>query len=149
MNPIELKRGSTLKLEHAAGAAVRLADGQAWLSACDGSVFMRVGELTAVRGHGTTLIHALEDALLCVEPSNGCRIEMRRRGEVAAPPPAQDDDLCIDVSDDAAAARWADVLCCTPQDLHDAVQAAGPRLGQVKRHLFAALLREYFGGNRS
>lgn len=143
MNPIELKRGSTLKLEHAAGATVRLADGQAWLSACDGSVRMRVGELTAVSGDGATLVHALEDASLCIEGGNGCRIEVRRRGEVAALPPLRDDER-IDLADDSAVAGWARVLCCTPQELRNAVQAAGPGVGDVTRHLFAALLRRRF-----
>lgn len=144
MSPIELKRGSTLTLEHAAGATVRLIEGAAWLSACEKSHRMRIGEVAAVRTAGTTLIHALEDASLRLEGLNGCRMEVRRRGEPAPCASVQADDECIDIADDAALARWAERLCCSPEELRRAVEAVGPRLGDVKRSLFDALLRRCF-----
>ena len=64
---IELKRGSTLRLEHAAGATVRLVDGEAWLSGCCG---------------GTILIYAFTDSRLRLEGVEHCEMELRRRGEV-------------------------------------------------------------------
>ena len=144
MSPIELKRGSTLALKHATGATVRLDDGQAWFSAREGSHHMRPGEAAALSGAGTTLIHALEDASLRLEAGPGCRIEMRRRGEVAPCASAAADDERIDLADEAALARWAERLCCSPEDLRRAVEEVGPRVGDVKRHLFAALLRRCF-----
>ena len=143
MSPIELDRGSTLKLEHAAGASVLLVMGQAWFCARDGNERLRMGEVRAVGAVGATLIHALEHASLRLEAGNGCRIEVRRRGEVAALPPLHDDER-IDLADDSAVAGWARVLCCTPRELRNAVRAAGPGVGDVTRHLFAALLRRRF-----
>ena len=80
---IELKRGSTLKLEHAAGARVRLVDGEAWLSACRRGKGMRAGEAAVLDGGGTILIYALADSSLSLEGVERCDIELRRRGEVA------------------------------------------------------------------
>ena len=51
------------------------------------------------------------------------------------------DDERIDIADEAALERWAERLCCSPQELRRAVEAVGPRLGDVKRYLFEALLR--------
>lgn len=79
---LELKRGSTLKLEHAAGASVRLIDGEAWLSTCRRGERMRRGEPAALNGRGTILIYALEDSSLSLEGVEHCEVELRRRGEV-------------------------------------------------------------------
>lgn len=141
---LELKRGSTLTLLYAAGATVHLVDGEAWLSGREHTHRMRAGERAAVEDAGTTLIHALEDASLRLEGLNGCRIEMRRRGEVAPCASAHADDERIDVADAAALAHWAERLCCSPEELRRVVEAVGPRVGDVKRHLFAALLRRCF-----
>jgi hypothetical protein len=89
---IELKRGSTLKLEHAAGASVRLVDGEAWLSACRRAERMRVGERAMLNGRGTILIYALADSWLSLEVVEHCGIELRRRGEVAPSAPPVDDE---------------------------------------------------------
>jgi hypothetical protein len=59
---IELKRGSTLKLDHAAGATVRLVDGEAWVCACRRAERMRAGEPALLNGRGTILIYALAAA---------------------------------------------------------------------------------------
>ena len=89
---IELKRGSTLKLEHAAGATVRLVDGEAWLCACRRSERMRAGAPAMLNGRGTILIYALADSSLCLESVEHCDVELRRRGEVAsAAPPVGDE----------------------------------------------------------
>ena len=64
---IELKRGSTLRLENAAGATVRIVDGEAWLSGCCG---------------GTILIYAFADSSLRLEGVEHCKMELRCRGEV-------------------------------------------------------------------
>jgi hypothetical protein len=61
LSSIELRRGTTLKLECACLAAVRLVD-------------------------GASLVYALEDASLSIEAAEGCSIELRRRGEVAPRP---------------------------------------------------------------
>ena len=79
---IELKRGSTLRLEQAAGATVRLVDGEAWLSACRRANRMRAGEPATLNGRGTILIYALADSSLRLEGVERCAIELRRRGEV-------------------------------------------------------------------
>ena len=149
MSAIDLKRGSTLTLLHAAGAVVRVDDGQAWFSAREGSHRMRPGDTAALGAAGTTLIHALEDATLQLQGLNGCRIEIRRRGDVA--PRASDarDDERIDVTDEAALERWAERLCCSPQELRRAMEAVGPRLGDVKRALFEGLLRRCFKSRNS
>ena len=89
---IELKRGSTLKLEHAAGATVRLVDGEAWLSACRRAKRMRAGEPAVLNGCGTILIYALADSSLCLEGVERCDIELRRRGEIAPGGPPVDDE---------------------------------------------------------
>lgn len=89
---IELKRGSTLKLEHAAGATVRLVDGEAWLSACRRGEGMRAGEPAVLNGRGTILIYALADSSLCLEGAEHCDIELRRRGEVASGASPVDDE---------------------------------------------------------
>jgi len=149
MSAIDLKRGSTLTLLHAAGAVVRIDDGQAWFSAREGSHRMRPGDSAALGAAGTTLIHALEDATLQLEGLNGCRIEMRRRGEVAPCASAAQDEERIDIADVAALERWAERLCCSPQELRRAVEAVGPRLGDVKRYLFEALLRRCFKSRNS
>ena len=83
---IELKRGSTLRLEHAAGATVRLVEGEAWVSACRRAKRMRAGEPAMLNGRGTILIYALADSSLCLEGVERCDIELRRRGEVPSMP---------------------------------------------------------------
>jgi len=83
---IELKRGSTLKLEHAASATVRLVEGEAWVSACRRAKRMRAGEPAMLNGRGTILIYALADSSLCLEGVERCDIELRRRGEVPSMP---------------------------------------------------------------
>jgi hypothetical protein len=88
---IELKRGSTLKLEHAAGVTVRLVNGEAWLSACRGGEGMRAGEPAVLNGRGTVLIYALADSSLCLEGMEQCDVELRRRGEVASGEAPADD----------------------------------------------------------
>lgn len=149
MSTIELKRGSTLTLEHAAGTTVHLLYGEAWLSGRERSHRMHPGQGTAVGATGTTLIHALMDASLRLDAANGCRIELRRRGAVAPCAAAHADDDRIDIADEAALARWAERLCCSRDDLRRAVEAVGPRLGDVKRYLFDALLRRCFRGKVS
>ena len=79
---IELKRGSTLKLEHAAGATLRLVHGEAWLTACRGGERMQAGEPAVLNGRGTILIYALADSSLRLEGVEHCEMELRRRGEV-------------------------------------------------------------------
>jgi hypothetical protein len=81
---IELKRGSTLKLEHAAGATLRLVNGEAWVCACRRSERMRAGEPAMLNGRGTILIYALADSSLSLEGMEHCDVEVRRRGEVAS-----------------------------------------------------------------
>jgi hypothetical protein len=81
---IELKRGSTLKLEHAAGATVCLVDGEAWVCACRRAERMRAGEHALLNGGGTILIYALADSSLCLEGVEHCDVELRRRGEVVS-----------------------------------------------------------------
>jgi hypothetical protein len=83
---IELKRGSTLRLEHASGATVRLVEGEAWVSACRRAKRMRAGEPAMLNGRGTILIYALADSSLCLEGVERCDIELRRRGEVPSMP---------------------------------------------------------------
>ena len=79
---IDLKRGSTLEIEHAAGGRVRLNDGSAWLSARSSSHPMYRGEIVVVRGSDTTLVYALADVSLSVQLPEDCRMQVRRRGEV-------------------------------------------------------------------
>jgi hypothetical protein len=86
LSSIELRRGTTLKLECACLATVRLVDGAAWLSASHLSLYMHAGKPIAVNGTGPTLVYALEDASLSIEAAEGCSIELRRRGEVAPRP---------------------------------------------------------------
>ena len=89
---IELKRGSTLRLEHAAGATVRLVEGEALVSACHRGGRLRAGEPAMLNGPGTILIYALADSSLCLEGVEHCDVELRRRGEVACgAPPAGDE----------------------------------------------------------
>ena len=83
---IELKRGSTLKLERSAGVTVRLVDGEAWLSACRRAKRLRAGEPAMLNGPGTILIYALADSSLRLEGVEHCDIELRRRGEVPSMP---------------------------------------------------------------
>ena len=92
IHSIELKRGSTLKLEHAAGATVRLVDGAAWLSASRRAKRRRAGEPAVLYGRGTILIYALADSSLCLEGVERCDIELRRRGEVASSGSPGDDE---------------------------------------------------------
>ena len=54
---------------------------------------------------------------------------------------AMPDDELIDVKDPHAVERWTEQFCCTRAELIEAVQAAGPRAEDVKRHLFRCLLR--------
>lgn len=49
------------------------------------------------------------------------------------PPPAP--DAVIDVSDDASLRRWAEHFGVTPSQIEQAVQAAGPQVRDVQRHL--------------
>jgi hypothetical protein len=79
---IELKRGSTLRLEHAAGATLRLVYGEAWLTACRGSERLRPAALAVLNGSGTILVYALADSSLRLEGVEHCEVELRRRGEV-------------------------------------------------------------------
>lgn len=88
---IELKRGSTLKLEHAAGATMRLVDGAVWVSACRWGGRMRAGEPARLNGSGTILVHALADSSLCLEGVEHCDVELRRRGEVESSESPLDD----------------------------------------------------------
>ena len=53
-----------------------------------------------------------------------------------------EDDQRINVDNDAEMARWANSLCTSVETLRQAVAAAGPQLKDVKRYVFAALLRE-------
>jgi hypothetical protein len=53
-----------------------------------------------------------------------------------------EDDQHIAVNDDAQIARWAHRLCTSPENLRQAIAAVGPLLRDVKRYLFAALLRD-------
>jgi hypothetical protein len=89
---IELKRGSTLKLEHAAGATLRLVNGEAWVCACRRAERMRAGEPAMLNGPGTILIYALADSSLCLEGVGPCDVELRRRGEVASSAPPVGDE---------------------------------------------------------
>jgi hypothetical protein len=75
---IELKRGSTLKLEHSAGATMRLVDDAAWVSGCRWHGPMRAGEPARLNGNGTILVHALADSSLCLEG-----VALRRRAAAA------------------------------------------------------------------
>ena len=79
---IELKRGSTLRLEHAAGATLRLVHGEAWLTACRRGQRIRPAEPAVLNGRGTILIYALADSSLRLEGVEHCEMELRRRGEV-------------------------------------------------------------------
>ena len=88
---IELKRGSTLRLEHAAGATLRLVEGEAWVCACRRAERMRAGEPAMLNGPGTILIYALADSSLCLEGLEHCDVELRRRGEVASSASPVDD----------------------------------------------------------
>jgi L-asparaginase II len=146
---IELKRGNTLKLEHAAGATARLVDGSAWLSTGHSSQRMRAGKAIPVSGSGTTLIYALEDASLCLEASELCGFELRRRGAVTALASSQRDDQRVNVDDASEVARWADLLCTSPEQLRKAIAVVGPQISNVKRYLFVALVREHAMGQRS
>jgi hypothetical protein len=126
---IELGRGNTLKLEDPAGATVRLVDGSAWLSAHHSSHRMPAGKAIPVSGNGATLIYAFEHASLCLEASEHCSIELRRRGEVAAV-------MLSEQRDD-------------PEELRKAIEAVGPRIGDVRRYLFVALVRRHPRDERS
>jgi hypothetical protein len=79
---IELKRGSTLRLEHAAGATLCLVHGEAWLTACRGGERLRPAALTVLNGRGTILVYALTDSSLRLEGVEHFEMELRRRGEV-------------------------------------------------------------------
>jgi hypothetical protein len=79
---IELKRGSTLRLEHAAGATLCLLHGEAWLTACRGGERLRPAALAVLNGRGTILVYALADSSLRLEGVAHCEMELRRRGEV-------------------------------------------------------------------
>jgi hypothetical protein len=138
---IDLRCGTTLKLECSALATVRLVEGRAWLSAGHVSLHMRPGKPIAVNGQGPTLIHALADASLSVETTQPLRLELRSRGEVTPLTSPKTDDQCIDVTDRADLARWAEELCTTPEALRAAIEAVGPRVGDVKRYLFVGLVR--------
>ena len=79
---IELKRGSTLRLEHAAGATLCLVHGEAWLTACRGGKRLRPAALAVLNGRGTVLVYALADSSLRLEGVEHFEMELRRRGEV-------------------------------------------------------------------
>ena len=53
-----------------------------------------------------------------------------------------ENDQRINVNDDAEMARWANSLCTSEETLREAIAAVGPRLDDVKRYMFAALLRK-------
>ena len=126
VHTIELKRGTTLKLEHGAGATMRLAYGSAWLSTGRCTRHVRAGDTIPVSNSGSTLIYALEDASLRLASPELCRMERRRRGEVAPLTSPQ-----------------SDLLCSSSQELITANDAVGTRIGNVKRYLVAALLRQH------
>lgn len=54
-----------------------------------------------------------------------------------------DDDVRINSDDDAEFARWAQALFTSPEELREAITAAGSELGKVKRYLFTGLLRRH------
>jgi hypothetical protein len=79
---IELHRGTTLMLERAAGAVIRLIEGNAWLSGGRSSRRMKVGRAIVVTSNGATLIYAIEASSLVYKAPPTCIVELRRRGEV-------------------------------------------------------------------
>jgi hypothetical protein len=141
ISSIELKRGSTLKLECPAPTTLRLLDGRAWLSAGEISLHLTEGRPISVNGQGATLVYALHDVSLGIETTAPCRIELRKRGAVAPLASSSADEERIDVDDAAELERWTQELCTTRQALRKAVAAVGPRVGDVKRHLLVTLVR--------
>ena len=85
----ELKRGSMLKLEQGRGTAIRVVDGNVWVTQHNDTTdyVMRAGESMVLSGAGTTLIRACEDSSLrFVAPENvriPRKVELLVRGLIA------------------------------------------------------------------
>ena len=47
----------------------------------------------------------------------------------------EDDDIRLDLNNDAELDRWADKLCIPRDEFRRAAKQAGPRLGDVREHL--------------
>lgn len=67
-DPIDIPRGSTLRIDDGAGVTLDVRQGELWLTEEGGREdhFLRTGDRFGIRRNGVTLVHAFRDSVVCV-----------------------------------------------------------------------------------